>query len=272
MELPDGVNPKQPSPYSVVGEASLRTVFALFTSAILPGRAWAGIRTSSGAFVWRFVDRTQTVGDAVIARASPDNSPFPAGEMHTSAFHTLATCFHIEFGGTWRHRLLGDAGIVPEPQEFLVGRVPMLAGQMYQEFLQSDRCSPLVIEGLAYELMGWSARETQRTRNRPQWLIDARDLVHDRFNKSLTLTQIAEHVGVHPVHLAREFKRAFGWTVREYVRRLRVDFVSRHLSSGAPLSDLALQSGFADQSHLTRVFKRITGQTPRRLRAMETRK
>ena len=98
-------------------------------------------------------------------------------------------------------------------------------------------------------------------------MTEARQLLHDRFNEALTLTDVAEDVNVHPVHLSREFKREFGWTVGDYVRRLRVDFVRRQLSTGAALADLALQAGFADQSHLTRVFKRLTGQTPHQLRA-----
>jgi AraC family transcriptional regulator len=190
----------------------------------------------------------------------------PAGEVHTSVFHTPASCFHIEFSREWRQRLLGKAGIAPEPQEFLAGRVPMLAGHLYQEFLDSDECSPLVIEGLACELIGWSAREALRNARRASWLLAASDLVHDRFSEPLTLAAVATAVGVHPVHLARQFKREFGWTVGEYVRRLRVDFVCRQLASETPLSELALQAGFADQSHLARIFKRLTGRTPRQLR------
>jgi AraC family transcriptional regulator len=192
----------------------------------------------------------------------------PAGEVHTSVFHTSTTCFHIEFARLWRQRLLADHGIPPEPQEFLIGRAPLLASQLYEEFRHRDRCSSLVVEGLAYELIGWSARELQRASSRARWLIAARELVHDQFNVTLSLAQIAEAVGVHPVHLAREFKREFGSTVGNYVRQLRVDFVSRRLSSDVALSDLALQAGFADQSHLTRVFKRLTGRTPRELRAL----
>jgi AraC family transcriptional regulator len=72
---------------------------------------------------------------------------------------------------------------------------------------------------------------------------------------------------VHSVHLARQFKRTFGWTVGDYVRRLRVEFVCQQLETGKPLAELALRAGFSDQSHLTRIFKRFTGQTPGEYRA-----
>jgi AraC-like DNA-binding protein len=178
--------------------------------------------------------------------------------MHTSVFHTSTTCFHIEFTRHWRTRLLDDTGIAPEPQELLSGRVPVLAGQLYQEFRRSDVCSPLVLEGLACELIGWTARGLKHEARRPSWVYQARDLLHDRFNETLRLTDVAEVTDVHPVHLAREFKREFGLTVGEYARQLRVEYVGRQLSTNVTLADLALQAGFSDQSHLTRVFALTT--------------
>jgi AraC family transcriptional regulator len=255
----------------LVGEAGLtdglRLIHRTYQAESRMGRhshdEWRFCLALSGSYTdsWRGGYRT---------REARQLSLHPAGEVHTSVFHAPTTCFHIEFSRAWRQRLLGDRGISPEPQEFLVGRAPLLAGQLYDEFLEKDRCSALVVEGLAYELIGWSARESELASRRARWLTEARELVHDRFNATLTLAQIADAVGVHPVHLAREFRREFGSTVGDYIRRLRVDFVSRRLSE-APLSDLALQAGFADQSHLTRVFKRLTGRTPRQLRAIRQR-
>jgi AraC family transcriptional regulator len=214
---------------------------------------------------WRHGYRTRTPGHL---------SLHPAGEVHTSVFHAPTACFHIELTGVWRERLLGDAGIAPEPHEFLDGRVPLIAQQVYREFRHADACSPLVLEGLACELIGWTARASRvdaASPSGPAWLHDLRDLLHDRFAESLALRELAAAVGVHPVHLAREFKRRFGCTVGDYVRGLRVDFVCRELQRGpaaeTTLADLALRAGFADQSHLTRVFKRLMGATPREYRA-----
>lgn len=255
-------------PNLVVREASLADGLRLIHKGY-PG----GLRMDKHSHdEWRFClalrgSYTDTWRRGSRTREPQQLSLHPAGEVHMSVFHTPASCFHIEFSREWRQRLLGKAGIAPEPQEFLAGRVPMLAGQLYQEFLHSDECSPLVVEGLACELIGWSSRESLRNARRAPWLVAARDLVHDRFSEPLTLSAIAGAVGVHPVHLARQFKREFGWTVGEYVRRLRIDFVCRQLASETTLSELALQAGFADQSHLSRVFKRLTGRTPRQLRA-----
>jgi|SRR5690348_6347991 len=186
----------------------------------------------------------------------------PAEETHTTVFHSDAACFHIEFADSWRERLLGDAGIAPEPHEFLDGRVPQIAIEMRGEAMHADPGTALVLEGLACELIGWTARALRRKAAGAPWLARARELLHDRFAETLTLEEIAKAVGVHPVHLARQFRRSYGCTVGAYVRQLRVDFARRALASSAPLSDIALTAGFADQSHFSRVFKHETGLTP----------
>ena len=83
------------------------------------------------------------------------------------------------------------------------------------------------------------------------------------FAEELKLKEVASAVGVHPVHLAREFRRHFHCTAGDFVRRTRVEFACRKISeSEASLSDIALSAGFYDQSHFTNTFRRFTGMTP----------
>jgi AraC family transcriptional regulator len=87
------------------------------------------------------------------------------------------------------------------------------------------------------------------------------------FSESLTLAGVAASVGVHPVHLARVFRQHYRCTIGEYVRQVRIEFASRELSvSDAPLAEIAFTSGFSDQSHFSKTFKRLTGQTPAQFR------
>jgi AraC family transcriptional regulator len=207
-------------------------------------------------------------GKGYRTRAPFELSLHPANEMHTTAFHTDAACFHIEFTRHWRERLLGDAGIAQQPHEFLRGQPPAIASRLYQEFQRADRCALLVLEGLACELAGWSARDLSGKQAAPPWIYRARDLLHDRFRESLELNEIAAELGVHCVRLARQFKSTFGLTVGDYVRHLRVEFARGEIRSGKPLSNLAVEAGFSDQSHLTRIFKRLTGLTPGQYRML----
>jgi AraC family transcriptional regulator len=134
--------------------------------------------------------------------------------------------------------------------------------------LRAD-ASALVLEGLALELLGESGREsTAGARDSPAWLRQAREELDDGFrDPRLRLGELAAAVGVHPVHLARAFRRHFGASPGEYVRRLRVDWAARAVAEGPQsLADIAQLAGFADQSHMTRMFRRELGTTPGELR------
>ena len=101
----------------------------------------------------------------------------------------------------------------------------------------------------------------------PGWLRRVRDRLHDEREKAPRVRDLAEAAGVHPVSLARAFRRAYGVPVTEYARRLRVRAAAdRVASSGLPLARVALEAGFADQAHLTRELRRETGLTPGALR------
>jgi AraC family transcriptional regulator len=68
---------------------------------------------------------------------------------------------------------------------------------------------------------------------------------------------------VHPVHLAREFRRAFGCTPAEYVRHRRVELAALLArTTSRPLAEIAAACGFVDQSHLTRAFARRFATSP----------
>ena len=96
----------------------------------------------------------------------------------------------------------------------------------------------------------------------------ARRIIENEFASPLSLARIAAEAGVHPVHLARQFRAAHGCTVGEYIRMIRVAFARNQLTaSDQPIAHIAIDAGFADQSHLSKAFKRITGETPAAYRA-----
>ena len=82
-----------------------------------------------------------------------------------------------------------------------------------------------------------------------------------------SVSALAQVMDVHPVHLARLFRQAFGVSMREYrtirlVRRAAQAIVS----TKAPLSRIAHDSGFSDHSHMCRAFRFVAGWNPSRLR------
>src|SRR5262249_52461237 len=90
----------------------------------------------------------------------------------------------------------------------------------------------------------------------------------EHFVDSPSLSEVARAAEVHPVHLARTFRRHYRCTVGEYLRQLRVTFACRQLTQGSrPLVEIALAAGFSDQSQFSRTFKRAMGLTPAAFRA-----
>ncbi|HYC58633.1 MAG TPA: helix-turn-helix transcriptional regulator [Thermoanaerobaculia bacterium] len=133
--------------------------------------------------------------------------------------------------------------------------------------------SNMVLEGLGLELVGrLIAPAPHPGRTPPRWLQQTRDAIHDRCTERVTVAELAHEARVHPVHLARAFRQYFHRSPGEYLRRCRIDRVSELLRrSDLPLSHIALITGFADQSQMTKAFRSVTGLTPSMFRFDKTR-
>jgi AraC family transcriptional regulator len=192
----------------------------------------------------------------------------PPGESHRQTHHVRVAALNVEIGGTWLHRF-GELGhALDRPAEFREGRVARAGLQILREFLAPDRDSALAIECLTWEILAASsACNTDTNRPGPGWVVEARELLDSRLDEAPTLGSLAKAVGIHPVHFAAVFRRIHGCSVGEYSRRRRLDHARQRLAeTDLSLAQVATEAGFADQSHMTRVFKRFLGLTPREYR------
>lgn len=89
-----------------------------------------------------------------------------------------------------------------------------------------------------------------------------REHLHAHRFSRVTLDQLAVEARLSKYHLLRVFRAATGFTPWQYQTHLRIDAAQRMLRAGEPASQVACACGFADQSHFTRVFKRLLGTTP----------
>jgi AraC family transcriptional regulator len=196
----------------------------------------------------------------------------PAQEKHANRFGDAGShCFIIDVDHRRLDRLREYPVKLDRPAYFYGGSLAWLAAKLYREFRDQGEASELIIEGLALEMIGEACRRSiSRAGGKlPPWLMLARDLLHDQFSERVSLTDVAEAVGVHPVYLAAEFRRRFGSTIGEYVRRLRVEYACREIAdSDTPLSQIALMAGFSSQSHFSKTFKRLTGMRPLEYRSL----
>jgi AraC family transcriptional regulator len=135
----------------------------------------------------------------------------------------------------------------------------MLAMRIYKELRLMDRASPLAREGLILDILAELSRRPnlQSERRLPHWLERAKEILHEHCSETISLGDVAKTVEIHPVHLAREFRRFYGCTLGEYLRGLRIQFACRkHSTSDMPLVEIALAAGFSHQAHFSRLFKR----------------
>lgn len=190
----------------------------------------------------------------------------PAGAEHRVYFDSgEARLFNVEVEEQWMKRLRECQMGMDHPVYYRGGPPSWLAFRLYKEYKSMDTLSALMMEGLLLEIMVEASRSSVKEMKSkpPDWLTKARDLLHDSFVQSLSLKQIATSAGVHPVHLAVRFRKHYGSTIGDYVRKLRIDFAcSQLVETDQPLIEIALAAGFCDQSHFSRTFKQITGVSP----------
>ncbi len=205
-------------------------------------------------------------------RQSPTRQPstiifHPPQESHAvdfqdKAVRILSVCFDFEKLAYIReHSIILDSSTSGRTE-----RIACLGQRIHKEFRRIDDASALAIEGLIFEILAEMTRSkiaAASERKSPRWLEQAKEFLHANFSKSLNFEDVAKIADVHPVHLARVFREQNDCTIGEYVRRLRVEFACRKISSTEiSLSEIALAAGFADQSHFTKTFKAHFGLTP----------
>lgn len=193
-----------------------------------------------------------------------------ANEPHTYVVGDRgARCLVVDMADAWIGRAREQARLLVCSTAFRRGLLLHLAHRLYGEFRQRDEVSRLAIESLALGVLAEASRRNDEAaaRSAPLWLQVAIALIEERFHEPLPLAGVAKQVGVHPVHMARTFRRVYQTTFGSYVRQVRLEFARAQLVGPAALSEIACAAGFYDQSHFSRCFKRHTGQTPAEYRA-----
>ena len=99
-----------------------------------------------------------------------------------------------------------------------------------------------------------------------------RDLLEEHVVTGLSLARAAALLHFDPAYLVRSFSRTFGMSPHQYLISRRVDLARRLILAGEPLWSVAPGSGFYDQAHLDRHFKRILGVNPGTFRTGQRRR
>jgi AraC family transcriptional regulator len=193
----------------------------------------------------------------------------PAGITHSNHFSRETRCLLVEIQPEVLAHVRDASRPLDRPGEIQGVPAAWLANRLLQEFQGQDPASSLALEGMLLEILAEGSRSlnAKYTGPQPRWLRSARDYLEARFLEDIRLGEVANMAGVHPVHLAREFRRHYNSSIGEFVRARRIAHASRLLAhSETPIADIAINCGFSDQSHFSSVFKRQMGVTPAKFR------
>lgn len=135
--------------------------------------------------------------------------------------------------------------------------------------LQTTPADALACEEALVAVCGWL--QAQHAVASPAQAADGavgqvRELLADAPLQPPTLTELAALAGLSKFQLLRRFEKTYGLTPYAWLLQQRAELARRQIRGGANLADAAAASGFADQSHMTRIFTRQFGFTPGALR------
>jgi len=162
------------------------------------------------------------------------------------------------------------AGLLGRPSASRHPHAVHLGRRIARECQSRDPFSTLMIEGLSLELLALAGRTSSpvATARAPSWLHRIEERLSDAGVEPVHLADLAREAGVHPAHVARAFRARSGRSLGGFLLERRLEWAARELSrSDRPLAAIALEAGFADQSHFTRRFREYAGVPPGRFRA-----
>ena len=137
----------------------------------------------------------------------------------------------------------------------------------WAKYLQKEKHTENPGEHLLIEVFNkYVLQQKAEKKKLPDWAVELKDIIQDQIdtNLSLSLKDISEELNVHPAYLSREFSKHFdNLSFGDYIRKIRIEkAIDLITTSKRPLSEIAYLTGFSDQSHFTRIFKKHTGFSP----------
>lgn len=190
----------------------------------------------------------------------------PPLEKHSEVYDEGVVCLSVDILPFWIQRLQDYSVKLDKSNDVRNQSITYLINKICGEMIFDDNVSSLAIDTLLTEIALEMYRGLQdyKSEKLPRWIDAALEYIHENFSSNLTLNEIASAANVHPAHLARVFRNTRNCTIAEYIRRLRIESAREMLiNSDLTLAQISSETGFSDQSHFTKVFKRLTNKTPR---------
>ena len=136
---------------------------------------------------------------------------------------------------------------------------------IYYELIINDSYNNSVIQE---SLMALFAKENTSS-FRPNWMIQLRELIKDRWDEFIPLDELSLELQVHPVTISKYFRKYHQCTLGDYMRKIKIQRAIHFLlHTPKKITEIAFLCGFSDQSHMNRVFKAYIGFRPKDIRSL----
>lgn len=135
----------------------------------------------------------------------------------------------------------------------------------WAKHLQKEKHTQQPYEDLLLDVFNKFLKRKQKAgRPMPAWAKELKEMIQDHIDTSLTLKELSKNLDVNPSYLSREFFKHFdNLGFGDYIRKQRIDRAIELMAIPSySLTDIAYFTGFSDQSHFTRIFKKHMGESP----------
>jgi AraC family transcriptional regulator len=172
-------------------------------------------------------------------------------------------CFNVELSASWAERIF-ESKLKPDVIiKTNQSEIQKLFIKIYQEFNDYDLLSPLMIEGIMIQALITFSRNSHPFISNSHDIRKVKNYIDELYFTNPGLSELAGISKTSQEHLVRGFKKSYNLTIGEYMREVKVLHACNKLkNSRQSLIEIGLETGFCDQSHFNRVFKKLIGVTP----------
>lgn len=134
----------------------------------------------------------------------------------------------------------------------------------WAKYLQKEKHTQQPFENLLLNVIKLLKPGKGLPKKTPAWAQEMKEIIQDHIDTNITLKEISKDLNISPSYLSREFSKYFGeLSFGEYIQQQRIEKAKELMATATySLTEIAYLTGFSDQSHFTRIFKKITGQNP----------
>ncbi|MBR0554911.1 AraC family transcriptional regulator [Ciceribacter sp. L1K23] len=210
-------------------------------------------------------------GNVITVNPGEVHDGIPAGgkSRRWTMFYLTPECLH-DFAAGFTH--LTAPALEFEAPVFRNGQLADRFLCAWRTIRTTDAAGPLAWEEALLDLLAeaMAPPRAHLDRHDQRGIAHARQMIDDDPTSTPTLASLAAETGLSRFQTLRAFAKVTGLTPHAYLLQRRLLLARRLIASGVPLAATAAESGFADQSHLTRAFRRHYGLTPAAFRQATT--